>query len=1253
MSSGNESVESGLRVTRSKLRMNSTDSTLSSDQRPQTPTGRTRNTKKLEVIEEKLNTPTRRTTRAGSIQRENETPTTTPTKLRSTRAGSVQKVILEENQMPAALTPTKRLTRAGSVQRTDELKGSPARSTRRMSSDKNPIQESSIIMIDDDSISENALTPKTLKRNLRISTITKLEEVIEEESEVNNSNQSVDLNKSDSSNELELRNRSISKSPNVVQRASLNSSTGDIIEGAKIQENVQNTETSHNILNDENQTISTTVGMNKSLNSHVSLSENEVYSEEVIKTKNSSPINDTSTNQNENELEPEETEKSFKSVSLKVNSSFANHDISISTFSEQSNEETLGMSVFCSRKSVVNEQPMEIDDDLINLQTPPINREVKSPEKNLMSSIEKEKIKNLEQLILEEKNKCETTDETDSEKIVANMMEDFVVETPAKSPEKRKSLSKSSFVNEKVNLEIITEKSPKQDEILNKSKTKDDEDTSETEFSPSKNLHPRKSLNKSKIKDDNSEISTTASPKQRKSLNKNKIEDEDETNFQNKQSVSNQSSTDSSEISPTKSPKQRNSFNKSKIEDDKTSEISIAENPKLCKSLSKNDIEEEKSNSDAISAKYIRQRKSLNDLKREKEDFSSFKNNSWSQSVRNSASEHIDNLKITEKEVIKDTSKHRKVVSSDKSEDEDYEKDSFIDDEAEVASDEDSMTPSERNYLEENEIVDLGETLGSEDSESDEDYQEEEEGNSFIDNDENISDKYSMDSEEEFIEKDEIKRKSRIIYPLESSSEDESETIKKSLATTKSPEKNEIAKEPSELDIKDNNLEKGVQKEEINTTMLPKRKLIDQSIQIEDISMIEHKSSNNTMKENIENIINSLATPVSVDKKQKKLHMEDNSHLVSNEKTEKEHDQEAAIEQEIVSSTSKKQKRKIDYNSIYQRVNQHMEEFKANKKAQAELKKEKKAKKLAKKKNKEQEANGVVDSLSGDDKENSLKKKTKNKIKKQKNVEEVDDGKKEDLGSRLNKLQEKLELKRQRKREKKQAKMQENGIANESKDIEKPNKQEKIEEKVEDVILVPKKAKKNSHENQIDQQQSVFDTSLKTNSEKIKKKRKIEDVDESLSATIEKPRTDKKLKVLKQIDEPMHRVHQKTVHIDELKQVDSTLNLNKKLKNIIPNEVNTVKTKKQKLTKKVIVESKVSLPRPVFTTAGIFMEESITPYKFKSKEYKPIKSKMGRDPIALFQATKKKAVSSHADFRSEKLKKKNRDKSIKNLKNLM
>lgn len=107
---------------------------------------------------------------------------------------------------------------------------------------------------------------------------------------------------------------------------------------------------------------------------------------------------------------------------------------------------------------------------------------------------------------------------------------------------------------------------------------------------------------------------------------------------------------------------------------------------------------------------------------------------------------------------------------------------SLIIDEAEVAnSDEDSMTPSEKEDLRENDHIDDGESLGSQDSTGQHGHGSEAdtvENDSFID-DEELEDQYSLDSHEELVEKlkeSPTKRRSRVIASS-SSSDGENEPV--------------------------------------------------------------------------------------------------------------------------------------------------------------------------------------------------------------------------------------------------------------------------------------------------------------------------------------------------------------------------------------------------------------------------------------------------------------------------------------------
>jgi hypothetical protein len=261
------------------------------------------------------------------------------------------------------------------------------------------------------------------------------------------------------------------------------------------------------------------------------------------------------------------------------------------------------------------------------------------------------------------------------------------------------------------------------------------------------------------------------------------------------------------------------------------------------------------------------------------------------------------------------------------------------------------------------------------------------------------------------------------------------------------------------------------------------------------------------------------------------------------------------------------------------------------------------------------------------------------------------------MSVKLSKLQEKLELKRQKKREKKLLKLQnaENiNTADDQANIKQPIKKMNSDIKAKDTA--EKKQLKNA------KKQTVVVPSTTKNVETNSKKRKIADVDAENDSVVEKPTTKKRLNVLKQIEDPSQRPFPSMSTANHSKKQSQGMqpilhvaNPAAKIRKVIPSNMATdEKIKKKKKKGKKIQEPKSSLPRPVFTTAGTFIEESITPYKFKSTDYKPIKI-AGLNPSAVrvvqFGESHKKAPA--IDFKMNALQKRSRDKSNKNIKNLM
>lgn len=117
----------------------------------------------------------------------------------------------------------------------------------------------------------------------------------------------------------------------------------------------------------------------------------------------------------------------------------------------------------------------------------------------------------------------------------------------------------------------------------------------------------------------------------------------------------------------------------------------------------------------------------------------------------------------------------------------------------------------------------------------------------------------------------------------------------------------------------------------------------------------------------------------------------------------------------------------------------------------------------------------------------------------------------------------------------------------------------------------------------------------------------------------------------------------------------------KKLKKIIPASQVVEKKKKKKSSKKrVIPEPPLTLPLPVWTTSGVFFEESISPYEFQSTEYIPIQTCAGSTKfgVVVFEAKKKKKVlqtQQPQDFKTQMMyrNKQIRDGSMKNIRGLL
>jgi hypothetical protein len=217
-------------------------------------------------------------------------------------------------------------------------------------------------------------------------------------------------------------------------------------------------------------------------------------------------------------------------------------------------------------------------------------------------------------------------------------------------------------------------------------------------------------------------------------------------------------------------------------------------------------------------------------------------------------------------------------------------------------------------------------------------------------------------------------------------------------------------------------------------------------------------------------------------------------------------------------------------------------------------------------------------------------------------------------------------------------------------------------EEVETVNTEPKKKKK---KNKV-VEPVVVEPVVEVSEKKKSKKRKLDD-----SATEEVKPKSKKLNILAQIEDPHHNI--KNVQSREgssknvVEQPFSVPLASQKLKKVIPQAVEVEQKKRKKGTKKAYAEPKNSLPRPVWTTSGVFMEEPTSPYKFTSTSYVPIDAGSTKIDVINFEGKKKKKSNGlqqqqqqptqklSNDFKTQAThrNKKNRDGSNKNLHGLL
>lgn len=221
--------------------------------------------------------------------------------------------------------------------------------------------------------------------------------------------------------------------------------------------------------------------------------------------------------------------------------------------------------------------------------------------------------------------------------------------------------------------------------------------------------------------------------------------------------------------------------------------------------------------------------------------------------------------------------------------------------------------------------------------------------------------------------------------------------------------------------------------------------------------------------------------------------------------------------------------------------------------------------------------------------------------------------------------------------------------------VEVPSKKKKKRVLVdeENVVIEVEETKKKKR-GQVEEENVAVEVA---ETKKKSKKRKLDDSTEANA----QPK--KKLNVLMQIENPGR--YQATVReINQPKEDDVVLAvplMSKKLKKVIPETVEIEKKKRKKNKRQAVPEPRRSLPRPVWTASGVFIEEPVSPFKFTSTTYVPLESSAScstKFDVVAFEGKKKKKTTQSqpaADFKSQAMFRnmKNRDGSDKNLRGLL
>lgn len=206
----------------------------------------------------------------------------------------------------------------------------------------------------------------------------------------------------------------------------------------------------------------------------------------------------------------------------------------------------------------------------------------------------------------------------------------------------------------------------------------------------------------------------------------------------------------------------------------------------------------------------------------------------------------------------------------------------------------------------------------------------------------------------------------------------------------------------------------------------------------------------------------------------------------------------------------------------------------------------------------------------------------------------------------------------------------------------------------------PKKQKKNK-----EKIEAVIEPVVEVPEKKKSKKRKL--LEDSLKTDEEVKPKSKKLNILTQIEDPNHNRHLQSRDGNSKNVVEQPFSValpSQKLKKVMPKSLEVEKKKRKKGAKKVYAEPQDSLPRPVWTSSGVFIEEPVSPYKFTSTSYVPISTGSTSFGVVAFEGKKKKKVNAQqqpparnfsGDFKTQAMNrnKKNRDGSNKNMHGLL